>query len=87
MEKIVVQSAPKVIVVVDGVDYPLRKSTIGDAIEFEEQIELAKENKKSVTKTVIAFVVKMGLPEKVTMGMAVSELEQIVEALHPSKKK
>lgn len=86
MQKVEIKPSAKIILVLNGNEYPLTKPKMGMALEFEEKLESAKESGKGSLKIMIEFLTQCGLPKDIVQELDSDELEQVLKALVPTKK-
>lgn len=83
MSKVVIPQKQKIILEIEGVDYPITKPTFGWQIDFEEK--MAQPNAKS-TQLLRDFIVQSGLPLEVVNGLDLDQLKAIQAVILPAKK-
>ena len=84
-----VELTPKtpIIFVINSVEYPIVRPTLGAALDVEEKVESAKTEGKGGTKVIVDYLVACGLPLSVVRALDVEDLELVMNALTPAKKK
>lgn len=80
------KGSPKLRVVYEGKDYMLSKPTLGDALKLESDLK-SFESSGGQNAVIVDFIAARGLPKDVLLTFEVEMLEQVVQALLPSKKK
>lgn len=82
-----IKGPTKVLIKIAGVDYHVRKPTVG---EVEANAEAAKDTEKDASlmmKNLINFLDKLGIPADVSRSLEIEQLTEIMEYLNGSKKK
>jgi hypothetical protein len=82
-----IKGPTKVLMKIMGVDYDVRKPTIGEVEENAEQAKINDGDPSATVKQVISFIGKLGIPENVLRSLELDQLNEIMEYLNGSKKK
>lgn len=86
MSKIELKQSSKIIVVFGGIEYEMKRPTLGVQMAFEEALEAAQENKRLGAKALFAFLTACGLPEEVVKELETDQITALVAALNEVKK-
>ena len=85
--KIEITPKTPLVFVINGTDYPVKRPTLGAALDMEENVAAAKAAGKSGARELVSYLVSCGLPDAVVRALEVDDMELIVGALTGPKKK
>jgi hypothetical protein len=85
MQELKFSTTPTLKVIVDGVDYMVRKPSVGLVKEMER--EQREKGDAAGYDAVLNAIEKCGLPRVMAESLPIEALNELIEALIPTKKK
>lgn len=86
--KHVVKPSTRLVVEIEGKDYQLRRPNLGALIDFEQNLEIARESNKAgkVYNVLLDLVVSCGLPKDVALSLEDDQLKDLIDGMNTAKK-